>query len=139
MSVTFKIIPGRGLVYVRYEGVATVEDSLRAFGEYANHPDCRPGQKQLVDLSGITAFDKDFPKLFELQARKADVFMADGAQTLLVYYAPDELTYSMARLVERSWEPFPSVVAIVQQNEADALELLGQTEKKFSELLKVTI
>ena len=76
---------------------------------------------------------------FELQARKADVFMADGAQTLLVYYAPDELTYSMARLIERSWEPFPSVVAIVQQNEADALELLGQTEKKFSELLKVTI
>ena len=139
MSVDFRILPRRGLVYIRYEGLATVRDSLAAFDRYARHPDCRPGQKQLVDLSRITAYDRDFPKLFELQARKADVFMAEGAQTLVMYYAPTKITQEIAHLVERSWEPFPAVVALVQANEADALALLGQKEPSFEELLAAAV
>ena len=136
MSVSFKILPERGLVYVRYDGHAAVADTLRVFAEYARHPDCRPGQKQLVDLSGIASFETDFAKLLELQARKADVFMAEGVQTLIVYHAPTPETRRMARLIERSWEPFSSVVALVQEDEANALALLGQRETRFSDLLE---
>lgn len=136
MSVTFHILANRGLVYVRYDGFARVEDSLRAFGAYAQHPDCRPGQKQLVDLSGVTGFERNYAELFKLQALKADVFNDGAAQTLIVYYAPDREVFGMARLIERSWEPFPSVVSLVQQSEADALALLGQRETSFAELLQ---
>lgn len=136
MPVRFHVLPGRGLVYIRYEGHARAAESLAAFAEYMRHPDCRPGQKQLVDLGGVTSFDRDFAKLLELQARKADVFVAEGVQSLIVYHAPDELTFSMARLIERSWEPFPGVVALVQQNEADSLALLGQPEQSFADLLQ---
>lgn len=134
MSVSFRVFPERGLVFVRYVGFARLQETLETFGRYAADPDCRPGQKQLVDLSGITGFDPNFTKLMEIQARKADVFGAEGSQTLMVYYAPDKATKELARLALRSWEPFDSVVALVQEDEAQALELLGQPERSLDAL-----
>ena len=134
MSVAFHIFPERGLVFVRYTGFARLSDTLAAFGRYAAHPDSRPGQKQLVDLSGITGYELDFTKLMEIQARKADVFAAEGAETLMVYVAPSKETQELAQLVLRSWEPFDSVVALIQEDEAQALELLGQPERSLDAL-----
>lgn len=134
MSVSFRIFPNRGLVFVRYAGFARLDDTLAAFAEYARHPDCRPGQKQLVDLSGITGYEADFTKLMEIQAKKADVFAAEGVETLMVYFAPGQKLRDLAQLVMRSWEPFDSVVALIQDDEAQALELLGQPERSFDAL-----
>lgn len=136
MPVTFRILPDLGLVYVRYEGFALVAESLAAFADYARHPQCRPGQKQLIDLSGITGFEKNFVQLLKLQAKKAEVFTGHGAQTLIVYYAPDPEAFAMARLIERSWEPFPAVIALVQDNEPGALSILGLPGQTFADLLQ---
>lgn len=137
MSISFRIFPSRGLVFVQYTGELIVEETFRAFGEYMQHPDCRPGQKQLVDLAGVTGFDRDYAKLFALQAKKADVFSAGGVETLAVYHAPTPLARELSRLVLKSWEPFDSVVPLIQDNEADALALLGQPETSFAELLQI--
>ncbi|TDK49882.1 hypothetical protein [Antarcticimicrobium luteum] len=134
MSVSFRIFPDRGLVVVRYRGFARLDDTLAAFAEYAAHPESRPGQKQLVDLSGISGYETDFTKLMEVQARKADVFAAEGAETLMVYLAPSKQTRDLAQLVLRSWEPFDSVIALIQEDEAQALELLGQPERSLDAL-----
>ena len=134
MPVEFTILPARGLVYVRYEGHATVAEAGRAFGAYAGHPDARPGQKQLVDLAGVISFETDFAKLMGLQAAKADVFLAEGAQTLLVYHAPDRLTFDMSTLIRRSWEGIPGMAVRVLQTEAECLELLGQPERSIAAL-----
>ena len=56
MPVEFKILPERGLVVVRYSGHAAVEDTLIATKAYISHPEYSAGQKQLVDMSGITSF-----------------------------------------------------------------------------------
>ena len=136
MPVSFRIFPDRGLVFVTYEGFALLDDSFRAFGAYAAHRHFRPGQKQLVDLSGVTGIETDYVKLFALQARKADVFLGTGAQTLLVYYAPTPVSFAMAESVLRSWEPSGAVIPLVQQDEAEALEILGQPERSFDEFLQ---
>lgn len=138
MSVSFRIYPERGLVFVRYEGFLRLKDTLGAFAEYARHPDCRPGQKQLVDFTRVTGYEKDFTRLMEVQAHKVDVFAAEGAETLMVYVAPHQLSKELARLVLRSWEPFDSVVALIQEDEADALELLGQPERGLDSLWELT-
>lgn len=137
MSVSFRIFPDRGLVFVRYSGVLRLEETVAAFAEYAQHPDCHPGQKQLVDLSGVTGFEPDFVKLMEVQAHKSEVFGSEGTETLMVYVAPHKLGKQLARLVLRSWEPFDSVVALVQEDEAHALELLGQPERQLDDLWSI--
>ncbi|MDX2483911.1 MAG: hypothetical protein QNK42_09685 [Pseudodonghicola sp.] len=111
-----------------------MEDTLAAFADYARDPDCKPGQKQLVDLSKITGYEPDFTKMMQVQANKADVFVAEGAETLMVYYAPNKLTQDLARLALRSWEPFDYIVALVQEDDAQALELLGQPERSLDAL-----
>ena len=135
MSLSFRILKSHGLVYVRYEGFARLEDTMRVFGEYAQHPDCRPGQKQLVDLSDVTGIEENFAELMKLQAAKADVFMAEGAQTIIVYYAPNSLSRRMCNMIVRSWEPFDSVVALVIEDEGQALSVLGLAETSIAQLL----
>lgn len=138
MTVSFRIIAARGLVYVRYEGQATAEETFQTFSDYIAHPEFRPGQRQLVDLSGVTGFDADYAALLAMQAKKADAFLIPGAETLLVYYAPTEPGYAMARMILRSWEDVDAVVALAQQDESQSLALLGQPERSFAELLQAT-
>lgn len=135
MSLTFQILPSRGLVFVKYQGFLKVADTFAAFGEYMQHPDCRPGQKQLVDLADITGFEKDFANLFALQAKKVEVFARGGIETLIVYHAPTRASRDMSRIILRSWEPFDGVIPLIQDTEAGALALLGQPEQSFDELL----
>ncbi|MCA2010523.1 hypothetical protein [Pararhodobacter sp. CCB-MM2] len=136
MPASFTILPERGLVYVRYEGFVTIDDTVALLARYMPHPDRVPGQKQLVDLSAVTGFEKDYARLLGLQAQKADVFRpADAVQTLLVYYAPNDEGYEMAKLILRSWQGVRTVMATVQRNAAHALDILGQPERDMEELL----
>jgi len=136
MPIDFKILPERGLVYIRYAGVITFPETAQAFGRYMQHPDMRPGQKQLVDLARVSDWERDFSGLLKLQASKADAFLGSGHETHFVYYAPTELTQAMARMILRSWEDVPGVIPLLQETEADALHVLGQPETTIDALLQ---
>lgn len=136
MPASFTILPDRGLVYVRYHGHVTLDDTAAAVEAYMRHPLCRAGQMQLVDLSEVSGYRFDYVRLLELQAQKADMFRpADGIQTLLVYYAPHDEGYEMAKLILRSWQGVTSVMATIQRHESEALDILGQPERRMVELL----
>lgn len=138
MPVSFRIFPNRGLVYVRYEGEANFENSSTVFEQYTRHPDCRPGQKQLLDLSRLTGIITSYPDLMKLQARKADLFITGHSETLIVYYAPTEIARRVANIMERTWDNVPGVVPLVVEQEEQALSLLGQTERSLGELMAKT-
>lgn len=135
MPVTFRILTARALVYVRYDGFARLQESFEAFGAYARHPDCRPGQRQFVDLTGVTGVERDFVKIMELQAVKADVFVSPGHQTLISYFAPSEPARTLAALAMRAWEGTNGVVARIFDTEEAALAFLGQAETRVADLL----
>lgn len=136
MSVSFRILPDRGLVYIRYDGVARVAETAEAFRSYMAHPDCRPGQKQLVDLSRLTGFERDYFQIMSLQAMKAELFTTQGAETLMVYLVSGPTATELAQTVMRSWDACDTMVPLIQTIEADALQLLGQPEKSIQALLE---
>jgi len=136
MPIEFRILPDRGLVYVRYEGHISFDETGRAFGAYMQHPDMRLGQKQLVDLARVTDWDRDFTQLLKLQAGKADAFLGAGHEVHFVYYAPSEHTQQMARMVLRSWDDVPGVIPLLAETEADALQVLGQPEQTIDAMLQ---
>ncbi len=135
MPVSFQILKNKGLVYVRYEGIAGLDDTMRPFAEYAQHPDCRPGLKQFVDFSAVTEVHMDFPGLMKIQAQKAGVFMNGPAETLIIYLAPSPMTQNLAHSIVRSWEPYPSVVPVVIREEVEAMSILGLSETSIEQLL----
>lgn len=136
VPASFTILPVRGLVYVRYSGYVALDEVFRIVGEYERHPARRPGQKHLVDLADITGFEHDILTLMKLQARKADIFTATAAPSLIVYLAPSPLAMTMAQLTMRSWEGNDLVVVRLQEDEAGALDLLGLPERTVEALLK---
>lgn len=136
MSISFKILPARGLVYIHYSGVIEIAESAEAFGQYMRHPDFQLGQKQLVDLADVTGWAPDYANLIALQAKKADAFFAPGHETLFVYHAPNAASREIAGIVLRSWDSVPAVVPLVIDTEAEALAVLGQPETRFSDLLQ---
>ncbi|APZ54404.1 hypothetical protein [Salipiger abyssi] len=138
MSVSFRILPQHGIVYIRYEGFALFDDTIRAVGAYTQHPESSPGQKHLVDLSRITGIEQDFVKLMQIQALKADAFIGGGAQTMIVYYAPTPLAFEVSKVILRSWDGIDAVVPLVQQSETGTLSLLGVGLPSFAALLEGT-
>ncbi len=138
MPVSFHILPARGLVYVRYVGFARLEETMMAFGQYMQDPRARPGQKHLVDLTDVSGMEHDPTGIMAMQARKADHFAGTGEQTLIVYLAPTRIGFDLARMAAKSWEGLNMVIPLVQQDETQALALLGQPETHVAQLLETT-
>lgn len=78
MTVNFCIIPERGLVVVRYSDFAAIDDTMAASKAYLAHPDYAAGQKQLVDFTNITGYEKDYVRFMNLQAAKAEQLGREG-------------------------------------------------------------
>lgn len=135
MPATFQILPERNLVYARYEGTISLADAEQVFAAYLQHPDCAPGQLQLVDLAEATGWKADFLKVMRLQAAKAGAFLKGQSEALLVYHAPTELARGIAATICRSWKDVAGVVPVVAETEADALAFLGLPETRFADLL----
>ena len=135
MPVTFRIIPDRGLVVVWYAGHATIDETLAATKSYITHPDYAAGQKQLIDLSQIESFEKDYVRFMNMQAAKAERFTNSGVESLAVYIAPTPISQEVSEMFARSWEDVDAVVPLVQLSEADGLALLGQPEATINELM----
>jgi len=135
MPVEFKILPKRGLVVVRYSGHAAVEDTLTATKAYISHPEYSAGQKQLVDMSGITSFERNHVQFMKMQAEKAERLANSGLQSLVVYFAPTAVGQDLSAMFIRSWIDVDAVVPLVQHSEAEALALLGQQEETLDILL----
>lgn len=135
MPVEFKILPERGLVVVRYSGHAAVEDTQTATKAYISHPEYSAGQKQLVDMSGITSFERNHVQFMKMQAEKAERLANSGLQSLVVYFAPTAVGQDLSAMFIRSWRDVDAVVPLVQHSEAEALALLGQQEETLDILL----
>lgn len=135
MSISVRILPRTGLVYVRYEGRMTIADAEAALADYLRDPAYAPGQRQLVDLAAVTEWEQDFPRLLALQAKKAGAFFNPAAPVLVVAYAPDETTRTVADFIARSWDGIDAVAYRVAATEADALDLLGVEARSFNDLL----
>jgi len=135
MPTSFQILPERNLVYARYDGTVDVHEAESVFLDYMRHPDYRPDQLQLVDLTAATGWSGDFIQAMKLQARKAEAFMAGQKKVLLVYLAPTEAARDIAVIVLRSWKGVPGFVPVLQEHESEALAILGQPETSVAELL----
>ena len=135
MPAEFLILPDHNLVYMQYSGLMLVEDSLKAFGAYARHPDARPGQRHLIDLSRITDMERDFAQIMQLQAAKAADLAMREIETLMVYFANTPVSLKAAALAKNGWSASQGVIAIVQETEETALASLGIAATSIEALL----
>lgn len=135
MSGQFRILPDRGLIYVRYDGWLRLPDAEALMVEYYAHPDMRPDMKRLFDLSGLTGFDVDFPRLLAIHAENTHVYAEKKADMMMIVHAPTEVSREFGQLLVAPWRGVSGMVATVQSEEAAALAILGQPEQSFADML----
>jgi hypothetical protein len=125
MPASLRILPELALAVTRYQGVVNIEDGFDVLEAYLAHDDRRAGQRHLIDMAKVTAMEQNFPRLFELQARRAAVFPATEHPVMLVYHAPTPTSLRQARLSQRSWEGLDGAIVCVATDWDGAMDILG--------------
>ena len=125
MNVTFQILEDLNLVYVRHSGTPSIPDAMQSFAAYRADPRALPGQKHLVDLTGLTGLALDPTEVMRFMAQMAEQFCNDGPQTMLACLAPSAPARKLADMGRRSWEGLGHLVYRIFEDEAEALAFLG--------------
>lgn len=135
MPGSYTILPAHGIVCVEYHGTATLADATSLMRQYVADPARMPGQRQLIDLSRIDDWEKDFVGLMQYQAQAvADVFAPHDGM-MMVIFANTPPGVSLGQTFVQTWSAVDGALVSLQTTEAEALSVLGQTESQISELL----
>lgn len=136
MPAHYRIIAARNLVYVRYDGVATLAQAEMLQTRYVNDPDRRAGQRYLIDLSPITDWERDFLGLMKFQAATArELVVGQDAAMMMVFYVRPGPSMDLARHMTQTWEGVPETMVTFQTTQEGALSILGLNETSFDDLL----
>ncbi len=135
MAASFRILSDRGIVYIRYSGFTTTEESLQMMQAYGRHADFRPGQSTLCDFRDVEDYDLDYVKIIEHQSEIADIVLPETVQVMLVLLADKPKGREIANLIQKSWAGVAAIVPVIVDTEDHALEVLGQPERRIADFL----
>lgn len=125
MPVSLRILPRHYLVYFRAEGFLGMEEAIRASVAFRAAPGYRRAMRQLVDLTGLTGWERDYGAIMKEQAHQVEVHDDPRRPALIVILAPNDEAASLARAIQAPWERTNRVVAVTVDSEAEALTVLG--------------
>jgi len=134
MAIHLTIFTSHDLIVMRWVGEIDDTQSAGALQTYATHPEARPGQNILSDMSGITHGYFDLPKRLALQTSLDRVLSTGAKPRTIVYYAPHAASQRLATQYARLWESTPMISAHVVTNETEALRLLELPYETISAL-----
>lgn len=136
MAINYKVIPSKGLIYIRYSGIMGVQESREAMSAFMRHPSYQPGLKQLINLSEITDWERDYTAFMMYQAEQLELFKGISMPTMMVCIAPTQMTQQVAAMVLKSWDVVSDVISVVVRHEDEALQVLGLGEPSLAALLQ---
>ncbi|MFN4058845.1 MAG: hypothetical protein ACK4HW_11805 [Roseinatronobacter sp.] len=132
MGIAFRILPDLGLIAVRYEGVAQLQETMVVLSACAAHPDFHPAFRHVVDLRAVTDFERDMLGFFKMQAQAIEKFPQNILGEFpfhMVMLAPPGAPWEMADLVRRTWEGLGLTIVRVVDTPDAVVDLLGLRAK----------
>ncbi|TXH98482.1 MAG: hypothetical protein E6Q73_11770 [Pseudorhodobacter sp.] len=135
MPVNFHIFPDRNLVLARFTGHILLADCLSSAKAYSEDPQASPQQTQLIDLSGVTSYERDLVQIMSMMARLPDHLLKPGYEPMILYIAPSRVAQEIAGMVLKSMQGIEGVIVRVLEDETQALEVLGLAERSLAALM----
>ena len=134
MPVSIEVFVNPSLIFLTSTGVITDADSAVAFETYATHPNARPGQNLLNDLSALKESRIDYPKRMKLQSVMEPILAMGNQPRRYVMFAPTPRTRALAEGYRSFWDAVPQIDLTIAQNEASALAALDLPYTTFKAL-----
>ena len=131
MPIKVTIHPERALVYLRFSGHINVQDYIRAYLAWVNHPDFSPDQSPLFNTLHLDGIDATFVEILAEMNRVAPTFHRFRDYVQAVIHAPSDVTFGVARMLQQLTEPVSRFRYDILRSEAEALQAAGQNEPDF--------
>lgn len=125
MPLEYRILSERNVVYVRCWDYVDLDQSQASLSDYQKNPEYRIGLSQVLDLTGVTGFERNFAGIMKMQASQVEALTSSGETTYFIFVAPDALTRSMANAALKSWREIAPVVPLVLSSLQEAADVLG--------------
>lgn len=138
MAGTFRFFADRPLVYMKFSGETYCEECVEAQKVIKATPGWSPNVGCLIDYSELTHFRSGYTGLQQVSAEMAASGLFDDGVMPLVYFAPTDLAFGVARMAQQILSPQLSFDIHVFREEAPALAFLGQPETRVADLFAAT-
>jgi hypothetical protein len=120
MPVDLTIDERTGIVYSTFRGKIETAELVNHIAALKAHPCFRPDYNELVDVSGVTAFDVPTEDLRELAMENSPF----DASSIRVLVAPADLLFGLARMFQGfGGETRPNLIVV--RSLAEAYRTLG--------------
>ena len=121
MPIEFFTSLERDLVYARWWGSIDSQTRYDNFSRYLSDVHYKPGRDELIDVSGVTETDWDYSRAAALLRRVNAQKPGTLVQTRTVVWAPDDLTYGCARMLQTLAEMASGISVEIYRSETCAL------------------
>lgn len=122
------------LIHLRFEDQLTVDDTRAALARLQEHPDFHPWLNRVLDLRGVTSWERDYSRFMALEAENSARFTDQATPPILLCIADSPLSREIANFLRRSWENLDGLIFRMTSSEAEALSILGLQANKISGL-----
>ncbi|WP_306043547.1 hypothetical protein [Mameliella sp. MMSF_3510] len=134
MPISYSIHPNRGLAHFRMSGTIDVPQTLGSFSDYVQNPQFDPSFVMLTDAQEVGVVDADFLGIVGGVQRAMTFLRSFPNEAFSIIYAPRDLTFGMARIMQQVVEPVSKLRFHILRDEGEALARAGQPETDFNAL-----
>jgi len=99
LPITYTIDADAGLIMARPTGTLTTKETLEYFSRLVSDPDCPNFGIEIVDFSGVTRFEFDYPKLSRI-TRKYHFAKSAKRISATVFICTSESHYGIGRMLK---------------------------------------
>jgi len=134
MPATYKIFPQRNLVYVRYAGVVTTDESVNTFIAYLVSGQAKPGHVIFVDFEACTELQMDFEDMVRIVPEKLGLIDPYEATMVTAMYAPQPAIFEACMTYRRLVSGSERQMVEVFDTKSAAFKFLGIATDSGAEL-----
>ncbi len=99
MPITYTIDADAGLIMARPTGTLTTEETLEYFSRLVSDPDCPDSGIEIVDFSGVSRFEFDYPRLSRI-TREYQFAKSAKRIPATIFICTAESHYGIGRMLE---------------------------------------
>ncbi|WP_157733518.1 hypothetical protein [Antarctobacter heliothermus] len=134
MPVDVSVHPARRLALFEMHGVITVPDAIDGLRSFVEHPLFDPGLVMLTDARHVDDVVASFIGIVGGAHRSRALFCNFRQEAHNVIYAPQDVAFGMARVMQQVVEPLSYLRFDILRDETEALANAGQDELSFDAL-----
>lgn len=125
MPIDFSVSLDLDILVARWEGDVDVSEYRDGFTKYLQDPDYVLGRRELCDFSQVNNLDADFKRIWSVLTMVNNQAGGAPVDTQCAIYAPDDVTFGLARMYQSVADSADGVRVCVFRGEAEALKHLA--------------